>query len=99
MKVKVDDLEVLVRDIKYEDYLKLLGHYQDVFKSQIEKGIEDVSQEQFMGLLAHTSKIAFKNPDSDFKGKYDLATSTNILTQCMMEYLELSDRSKKVDGD
>jgi hypothetical protein len=98
MKVKVDDLEVLVRDIKYGDYLRLLGHYQDVFNSEIEGG-KGVKHQDVYDLLAHTSEIAFQNPEKDFKSKYDMAEQTNILTQCMMDYLELSDKSKKVDGD
>jgi hypothetical protein len=98
MKVKVKDIDLIVRDIKYGDYLKLLGHYQDVFKYQIE-GNGDVKQEQFYDLLAHTSEIAFQNPEKDLKKKYDIEMQTNILTQIMMDYLELSEKSKKVNGD
>lgn len=94
MKVKVDDLEVLVRDIKYKQKLELKGEFHDVYRN----GIDNVKQKEFNSLLGSVADIAFSNPDSDMK-KYDYDTQLKLLTQCMMQYLELSDESKKVDGD
>jgi hypothetical protein len=94
MKVKVDDLEVLVRDIKYKQKLELKGEFHDVYRN----GIDNVKQKEFNSLLGSVADIAFSNPDSDMK-KYDYDTQLKLLTQCMMDYLELSDESKKVDGD
>lgn len=94
MKVKVDDLEVLVRDIKYKQKLELKGEFHDVYHN----GTDNVKQKEFNSLLGSVADIAFSNPDSDMK-KYDYDTQLKLLTQCMMDYLELSDESKKVDGD
>ena len=94
MKVKVDDLEVLVRDIKYKQKLELKGEFHDVYRN----GIDNIKQKEFNSLLGSVANIAFSNPDSDMK-KYDYDTQLKVLTQCMMDYLELSDESKKVDGD
>ena len=94
MKVKVDDLEVLVRDIKYKQKLELKGEFHDVYRN----GIDNIKQKEFNSLLGSVANIAFSNPDSDMK-KYDYDTQLKLLTQCMMDYLELSDESKKVDGD
>tara|TARA_Y100000401_G_scaffold44683_1_gene34212 strand:+ start:4810 stop:5094 length:285 start_codon:yes stop_codon:yes gene_type:complete len=94
MKVKVDNLEVLVRDIKYKQKLELKGEFHDVYRN----GIDNVKQKDFNSLLGSVAEIAFSDPDSDMK-KYDYDTQLKLLTQCMMDYLELSDESKKVDGD
>lgn len=94
MKVKVDDLEILVRDIKYKQKLELKGEFHDVYGN----GTDNVKQKEFNSLLGSVADIAFSNPDSDMK-KYDYDTQLKLLTQCMMNYLELSDESKKVDGD
>lgn len=94
MKVKVDDLEVLVRDIKYKQKLELKGEFHDVYRN----GTDNVKQKEFNSLLGSVADIAFSDPDSDMK-KYDYDTQLKLLTQCMMDYLELSDKSKKVDGD
>ena len=94
MKVKVDDLEVLVRDIKYKQKLELKGEFADVYRN----GTDNVKQKDFNSLLGSVADIAFSDPESDMK-KYDYDTQLKLLTQCMMQYLELSDESKKVDGD
>ena len=93
MKVKVDDLEINVRDIKYRQKLEIKGEFADVYKN----GSDNVKQKEFNSLLASVAEIAFSNP-SDFFKKYDYDTELKILTQTMMDYLELSDQSKKKDG-
>ena len=67
---------------------------KDVYKN----GTDNVKQKEFNSLLASVAEIAFVNPSESFK-KYDYDTELKILTQTMMDYLELSDQSKKVDGD
>ena len=94
MKVKVDNLEISVRDINYRQKKELQGEFADVYKN----GTDNVKQKEFNSLLASVAEIAFVNPSESFK-KYDYDTELKILTQTMMDYLELSDQSKKVDGD
>jgi len=93
MKVKVDDLEISVRDITYRQKKELQGEFADVYAN----GTDKVKQKEFNSLLASVAEIAFSNPSKFFK-KYDYDIELRILTQAMMDYLELSDQSKKVDG-
>ena len=97
MKVILDDIEIMVKDIKYGQKLELLGHYQDVLKPMHEKTGE-ISQRQFNTLLSHVSEIAFLNAEDDLK-KYDYSVQINILTKILLDYLDLSVESKKENGD
>jgi|TARA_R100000773_G_C4214406_1_gene113350 hypothetical protein len=97
MKVVLDDIEIMVKDIKYGQKLELLGHYQDVLKPVHEKTGE-ISQRQFNTLLSHVSEIAFLNAEDDLK-KYDYSVQINLLTKILLDYLDLSVESKKENGD
>jgi len=97
MKVILDDIEIMVKDIKYGQKLELLGHYQDVLKPVHEKTGE-ISQRQFNTLLSHVSEIAFLNAEDDLK-KYDYSVQINLLTKILLDYLDLSVESKKENGD
>ena len=97
MKVVLDDIEIMVKDIKYSQKLELLGHYQDVLKPVHEKTGE-ISQRQFNTLLSHVSEIAFLNAEDDLK-KYDYSVQINLLTKILLDYLDLSEESKKENGD
>ena len=97
MKVVLDDIEIMVKDIKYGQKLELLGHYQDVLKPVHEKTGE-ISQRQFNTLLSHVSEIAFLNAEDDLK-KYDYSVQINLLTKILLDYLNLSVESKKENGD
>jgi len=94
MKIEVDGLELIVRDIKYKQKLELKGEFHDVYRN----GADNVKQKEFNSLLGSVAEIAFSDPESGLK-KYDYDIELKILTKAMMEYLELSDESKKVDGD
>ena len=94
MKIEVDDLELIVRDIKYKQKLELKGEFHDVYRN----GVDNVKQKEFNSLLGSVAEIAFSDPESGLK-EYDYDFELKILTKAMMEYLELSDESKKVDGD
>jgi hypothetical protein len=94
MKVVVDDLEVQVRNISYREKLEIQGEFADVYKN----GTDNVKQRDFNSLLGRVAEIAFVNPDISLK-KYDYEIQLKILTQAMMDYLELSDQSKKIEGD
>lgn len=94
MKVVVDDLEVQVRNISYREKLEIQGEFADVYKN----GTDNVKQRDFNSLLGRVAEIAFVNPDISLK-KYDYEIQLKILTQAMMDYLELSDQSKKTEGD
>lgn len=94
MKVIVDDLEVQVRNISYREKLEIQGEFADVYKN----GTDNVKQRDFNSLLGRVAEIAFVNPDISLK-KYDYEIQLKILTQAMMDYLELSDQSKKIEGD
>lgn len=94
MKVVVDDLEVQVRNISYRKKLEIQGEFADVYKN----GTDNVKQRDFNSLLGRVAEIAFVNPDISLK-KYDYEIQLKILTQAMMDYLELSDQSKKIEGD
>ena len=94
MKIEVDDLELIVRDIKYKQKLELKGEFHDVYRN----GVNNVKQKEFNSLLGSVAEIAFSDPESGLK-EYDYDSELKILTKAMMEYLELSDESKKVDGD
>jgi len=97
MKVVLDEIEIMVKDIKYGQKLELLGHYQDVLKPVHEKTGE-ISQRQFNTLLSHVSEIAFLNAEDDLK-KYDYSVQINLLTKILLDYLDLSEESKKENGD
>ena len=97
MKVVLDDIEIMVKNIKYGQKLELLGHYQDVLKPVHEKTGE-ISQRQFNTLLSHVSEIAFLNAEDDLK-KYDYSVQINLLTKILLDYLDLSEESKKENGD
>jgi len=97
MKVVLDEIEIMVKDIKYGQKLELLGHYQDVLKPVHEKTGE-ISQRQFNTLLSHVSEIAFLNAENDLK-KYDYSVQINLLTKILLDYLDLSEESKKENGD
>ena len=97
MKVVLDDLEIMVKDIKYGQKLELLGHYQDVLKPVHEKTGE-ISQREFNTLLSHVSEIAFLNAEDDLK-KYNYSVQINLLTKILLDYLDLSEESKKENGD
>ena len=97
MKIVLDDIEIMVKDIKYGQKLELLGHYQDVLKPVHEKTGE-ISQRQFNTLLSHVSEIAFLNAEDDLK-KYDYSVQINLLTKILLDYLDLSEESKKENGD
>jgi hypothetical protein len=97
MKVVLNDIEIMVKDIKYGQKLELLGHYQDVLKPVHEKTGE-ISQRQFNTLLSHVSEIAFLNAEDDLK-KYDYSVQINLLTKILLDYLDLSVESKKENGD
>ena len=97
MKVVLDEIEIMVKDIKYGQKLELLGHYQDVLKPVHEKTGE-ISQRKFNTLLSHVSEIAFLNAEDDLK-KYDYSVQINLLTKILLDYLDLSEESKKENGD
>ncbi len=94
MKVVVDDLEVQVKNISYREKLEIQGEFADVYKN----GTDNVKQRDFNSLLGRVAEIAFTNPDTSLK-KYEYEIQLKILTQAMMDYLELSDQSKKIEGD
>jgi subtilase family serine protease len=94
MKVVVDDLEIQVKNISYRQKLEIQGEFADVYKN----GTDNVKQREFNSLLGRVAEIAFVNPDQSLK-KYEYEIQLKILTQAMMDYLELSDQSKKIEGD
>ncbi len=94
MKVIVDDLEVQVKNISYREKLEIQGEFADVYKN----GTDNVKQRDFNSLLGRVAEIAFTSPDTSLK-KYEYEIQLKILTQAMMDYLELSDQSKKIEGD
>ena len=94
MKVIVDDVEVQVKNISYREKLEIQGEFADVYKN----GTNNVKQRDFNSLLGRVAEIAFTNPDTSLK-KYEYEIQLKILTQAMMDYLELSDQSKKIEGD
>jgi len=94
MKVVLDGIEIMVRDIKYRNKLELKGEFADVYRN----GIDDVSQKEFNSLLGSVSDIAFADPETALK-EHDYDMQLKILTKTMMNYLELSEESKKEQGD
>tara|TARA_R100001082_G_scaffold4772_2_gene3425 strand:+ start:4593 stop:4877 length:285 start_codon:yes stop_codon:yes gene_type:complete len=94
MKLKIDDKEILVKNISYKDKLGLQGEFADVYKN----GTQNVKQKEFNILLGNVAEIAFNNPEEDLK-KYDYDFQLKILSQCLMDYLGLSNTSKKGNGD
>ena len=97
MKEVLDDIEIMVKDIKYGQKLELLGHYQDVLKPVHEKTGE-ISQRKFGKLLGHVSEIAFTKPEDEIE-KYDYGVQQNLLTKILLDYLGYSVESKKENGD
>lgn len=94
MKVVLDGIEIMVRDIKYRNKLELKGEFADVYRN----GIDNVSQKEFNSLLGSVSDIAFADPETALK-EHDYDMQLKILTKTMMDYLELSEESKKEQGD
>jgi len=94
MEIKVDKKTILVKDLSYKDKLGLQGEFADVYKN----GTEKVKQKDFNILLGNVAEIAFNNPQEDLK-KYDYDFQLKLLTKCLMNYLGLSDSSKKENGD
>ena len=58
----------------------------------------EISQRQFNTLLSHVSEIAFLNAEDDLK-KFDYSVQINLLTKILLDYLDLSEESKKENGD
>lgn len=94
MIVKVDKISIQVKNITYREKKGLLGEYGDVYRN----GVNKVKQKDFSLLLASVAEIAFLDPEKSLK-KYDGITEDKILIQTLMDYLELSDQSKKIEGD
>ena len=94
MELKIEDQKIVVKNITYKEKLGLQGEFADVYKN----GTDNVKQKEFNILLGNVAEIAFNNPEQDLK-KYDYDFQLTILTKCMMDYLGLSDSSKKEDGD
>ena len=94
MEIKVDKKTILVNDLSYKDKLGLQGAFADVYKN----GTKKVKQKVFNILLVNVAEIAFNNPQEDLK-KYDYDFQLKLLTKCLMNYLGLSDSSKKENGD
>jgi hypothetical protein len=94
MKIKVDGSEITARDINYKQKLELQGEFADVYSN----GSENVKQKDFNSLLGSTAEIAFQNPKEYLK-QFDYDFQLKILTAILMNYMELSDSSKKENGD
>tara|TARA_R110002096_G_C14037928_1_gene671914 strand:+ start:214 stop:495 length:282 start_codon:yes stop_codon:yes gene_type:complete len=93
MKVVIDDIEIQVRNISYRQKKGLQGEYRDVYSRS-----DKIKQKDFNLLLASVAEIAFSDPEEAFKD-YDGLTEDKILIQTLMDYLEISDESKKIKGD
>ena len=94
MEVIAEGKKVLVKNITHKEKLGLQGEFADVYRN----GTDRVKQKEFNLLLGNVAEIAFNDPDKDLK-KYDYDLQLKILTKTMMDYLGLSDSSKKEDGD
>ena len=93
MKIEVEGKEFLIKEISYSDKLGLHGEFADVYRN----GADKVSQKEFNVLLGHTAEIAFSKPEEAFK-EYEYDFQLKVLMACMMEYLGLSESSKKESG-
>ena len=94
MIVEVNDIGVKVRDISYKNQKKLQGHYKDVYRN----GIDNVKQKDFNYLLGEVAEIAFKSPKDKMK-PYSYEEELKILYEILLNYLELSEQSKKEKGE
>ena len=94
MKVEVDDHVIQIKPISYVDRLGIKGEFADVYKD----GTDNVTTKAFYLLLGRVSEIAFNESEKSLKG-YDDDTQIKILTAILSEYLGLSDKQKKSDGD
>ncbi len=93
MKIEVEGKEFLIRNINYADKLGLHGEFADVYRN----GIKKVKNKEFNILLGHTAEIAFSKPEEAFK-EYEYEFQLRALTAIMIEYLGLSESSKKESG-
>ncbi len=94
MKVEVDGHVIQIKPISYVDRLGIKGEFADVYKD----GTDNVTTKAFYLLLGSVSEIAFNDSEKSLKG-YDDDTQIKILTAILSEYLGLSDKQKKSDGD
>ena len=94
MKVEVDGHVIQIKPINYVDRLGIKGEFADVYKD----GTDNVTTKAFYLLLGSVSEIAFNDSEKSLKG-YDEDTQIKILTAILSEYLGLSDKQKKTDGD
>jgi len=94
MKVEVDGHIIQIKPINYVDRLGIKGEFADVYKD----GTDNVTTKAFYLLLGSVSEIAFNDSEKSLKG-YDDDTQIKILTAILSEYLGLSDKQKKSDGD
>ena len=94
MKVEVDGHVIQIKPINYVDRLGIKGEFADVYKD----GTDNVTTKAFYLLLGSVSEIAFNDSEKSLKG-YDDDTQIKILTAILSEYLGLSDKQKKTDGD
>ena len=94
MKVEVDGHVIQIKPINYVDRLGIKGEFADVYKN----GTDNVTTKAFYLLLGSVSEIAFNDSEKSLKG-YDDDTQIKILTAILSEYLGLSDKQKKSDGD
>ncbi len=94
MKVEVDGHVIQIKPINYVDRLGIKGEFADVYKD----GTDNVTTKAFYLLLGSVSEIAFNDSEKSLKG-YDDDTQIKILTAILSEYLGLSDKQKKSDGD
>ena len=94
MKVEVDGHVIQIKPINYVDRLVITGEFADVYKDRT----DNVTTKAFYLLLGSVSEIAFNDSEKSIKG-YDDDTQIKILTAILSEYLGLSDKQKKSDGD
>ena len=94
MKIEVDGHVIQIKPINYVDRLGIKGEFADVYKD----GTDNVTTKAFYLLLGSVSEIAFNDSEKSLKG-YDDDTQIKILTAILSEYLGLSDKQKKSDGD
>ena len=79
------------------------GYFTRYFVKKINQNnfYKEISKEVYNSLKKKKSEYdinLYTDNPSDFFKKYDYDTELKILTQTMMDYLELSDQSKKKDG-
>lgn len=93
MKIEVNGKKYNVNPISYSDKLELRGWFWDVFQN----GENNVNHRQKGKLFAFVSKIAFNDPSKSidsFKDEPEI-----VIQGIMLEYLGMSDASKKENGD